>query len=135
MSGVRRSLGMWIVSAAVVGTATGCAGSCGEKSDSGPAKNEGTGMAPMQSSDTAGTFRGVLHTGMMGIGGEHTGIELWLDNGARIEVEPGSERAAAEGLDGKRVVITGEVEAKAYVERGNVKVLKVATIEADQATK
>ena len=91
-------------------------------------------MAPREGTRGAGTFAGVLHAGMMGIGGEHSGFELTLDDGTRIEVDPGTERTAAQALDGKRVVITGEVEAKAYVERGNVKVLKVATIGTDPAT-
>jgi len=78
-------------------------------------------------------IRGMLQTGMMGIGGEHSGIELTLDDGTRLEVEPGTNRGVAEGLDGRRVVVTGTLETRGYVERGEVKILRADTILAEGA--
>jgi len=87
--------------------------------------------APNNPSPAASTFRGVLHTGMMGIGGEHTGIDLALDDGTRLEVDPVSGRADAEALNGKRVVVTGTIITHSYVERGQVRMLKADSIKPD----
>ncbi len=113
---------------AAMAAAGGCACSC--SSDAGAMEGSAPVAAMKDQGAAAMTFRGVLHGGMMGIGGEHTGFELELADGSRLEIDPGSERAAARGLDGKRVMATGTVESRGYVERGNVRVLKADTIRA-----
>lgn len=111
--------------------ASGCACTC--TSDAGATKGS-VPVAAMKDQDAAAsTYRGVLHTGMMGIGGEHTGFEVWLDDGTHLEVEPGTARAAAEGLDGRRVLITGSVGTRGYVERGRVKILNAELITPEGA--
>lgn len=82
------------------------------------------------------TYRGTLHGGIVGIGGEHTGFELEQDDGSRLEVDPCAQKAAAEKLAGGRVEIDGRVEERGYVERRTVRVLKVKAIRgADECSK
>ncbi len=87
--------------------------------------------SPNGRTPAAAEFRGEIHTGIAAIGGEHTGVELITDDGARVEVDPGEHRGAAESLDGKRVIVKGTMVKKGYVERGEVRVLKAESIKAD----
>jgi len=64
------------------------------------------------------TFTGTLHTGIVAIGGETTGIEITTDSGT-YEVDLHGDKAmtkAVDNLDGKTVKIIGELTARQGVE-------------------
>lgn len=82
------------------------------------------GEAPSVTKD----YSGVLTTGFVGIGGEHTG---WVLAGApdgdyEVDVSAIAEEAAA--LQGQKVVITGRLVSKDYLERGPTFVLMAESI-------
>ncbi len=77
----------------------------------------------------AQTLTGVLHGGMMGIGGETTGWNL-TQGETVTEVDVSAVGAQAEKLDGRRVTLTGSWIIKKYVERGDVKVFVATDIAA-----
>ena len=75
------------------------------------------------------TFTGTLHSGVVGIGGEHTGWIIASDGGAGgFEVDISRAREAARANDGKRVTITGKVINRNYTERGKVPVIVADSI-------
>jgi len=80
-------------------------------------------------------FRGVLHTGMRGIGGEHTGVELACDDGRRVEVEYGTLNARIDSFDGQTVEISGTPTTLRYVERGDVHAIAASGIRAVDPSK
>jgi len=76
--------------------------------------------------------RGTLHAGMMAIGGETTGYTITA-RGVTWELDFGADEALhrkAEGLDGKRVIVTGTLEARPGVEIRTRTIVKVDAIEA-----
>ena len=76
------------------------------------------------------TLKGKLQGGRMAIGGETTGWQLeyiGAKGAASIEVDASAIKNVAT-LDGAEVVVTAEVIAKQYVERGSVLILKAASI-------
>jgi len=76
------------------------------------------------------TFTGTLHSGVLGIGGEHTGWILAGDGEAGgIEVDVSQLRDAARQNDGKRVTISGKMIDRNYTERGKVPVLMAESIQ------
>ena len=77
------------------------------------------------------TFTGRLQSGVVGIGGEHTGWILAGDGSSGgIEVDVSRVRDAASANDGKRVTIKGRMAEKNYTERGKVQVLVAESINA-----
>ena len=75
------------------------------------------------------TFTGTLQSGVMGIGGEHTGWILVGDGEAGgIEVDVSKIKQNARDLAGKRVSITGKMSDRNYTERGKVAVLVAESI-------
>ena len=89
-------------------------------------------QAPVDESRDAGaptTFTGTLQSGVVGIGGEHTGWIIAADGGAGgFEVDVSKVREAARANDGKRVTIVGKVINRNYTERGKVPVIVVDSI-------
>ena len=74
-------------------------------------------------------FTGTLQSGVVGIGGEHTGWIIASDGGAGgMEVDISKVREDARANDGKRVTITGKLMNKTYTERGKVQVLVADSI-------
>jgi len=75
------------------------------------------------------TFTGTLQSGVMGIGGEHTGWILVGDGEAGgIEVDVSNVKQNARDLAGKRVTITGKMGERNYTERGKIAVLVAESI-------
>ena len=75
------------------------------------------------------TFTGTLQSGVVAIGGEHTGWIIASDGGAGgMEVDISKVRDQARANDGKRVSITGKVINKNYPERGKVPLIIVDSI-------
>ena len=95
-------------------------------------QNQSKPQPPMNDNQDAGgprTFTGTLQSGVVGIGGEHTGWIIASDGGAGgMEVDISKVREDARANDGKRVTITGKVINKNYTERGNVQVLVADSI-------
>lgn len=80
------------------------------------------------------TVVGVLHTGVVAIGGETTGATITA-KGITWELELGEHAQKAESLDGKRAVVSGELERRQGVEvkeRWIVKVDSLAPAETPQ---
>jgi len=78
------------------------------------------------------TVVGTLHTGIVAIGGETTGTTItarkitWeLDFGKNADL-----RAAAEKLDGKKVVVAGSLERRAGVEVPQRWIVSVTSLKA-----
>src|SRR5437870_2219129 len=75
------------------------------------------------------SFTGTLQSGVVGIGGEHTGWILSGDGATGgIEVDVSKVRDQASTNDGKRVTITGRMSERNYTERGKVQVLVAESI-------
>lgn len=75
-------------------------------------------------------FTGTLEGGIMAIGGETTGWRLVGDGeSGALEVDVSRIRDQVEPLSGHRVVITGWVTTRQYVERGEVAVLVAQRIQ------
>ena len=75
--------------------------------------------------------RGTLRTGIMAIGGETTGTTVTA-RGATWELDLRGNpewTARAESLNGRRVVVTGSLEARPGVERRQRWILTVKTLE------
>ena len=81
---------------------------------------------------------GKLRTGVVGIGGETTGITITA-NRVTWELDLGKNadlRTAAEKLDGKMVIVEGTLERRAAVERKERWIVTVRTLkEAGKGTK
>jgi hypothetical protein len=77
------------------------------------------------------SYSGTLHGGMMAIGGESTGWVLTTqDQPGGLELDVSRVRDSATRLDGQRVIVSGHLTERQYVERGLVKVLMVESIAA-----
>ena len=77
-------------------------------------------------------FVGVLHTGIMAIGGETTGTTLDVD-GKTYELVLSKDTTAATLADktGKRVVVIGTLEIKHGIERGERQMIVVHSLSQD----
>jgi hypothetical protein len=93
-----------------------------------PAAND---QEPQKPEKPQTTFTGTLQSGVVGIGGEHTGWILSGDGATGgIEVDVSRVRDEARANDGKRVTITGRMSERNYTERGKVPVLVADSIAA-----
>jgi hypothetical protein len=76
-------------------------------------------------------FTGTLQSGVVAIGGEHTGWMIAGDGAVGgVEVDVSKVREEARRLDGKRVTITGKMINRNYTERGKTAVLVADSIKA-----
>lgn len=86
-----------------------------------------------QGSDEAGpkVYIGKIKSGFMGVGGEHTGWMLLRDrkDGPDLEADVSGVLARAKELDGTKVKAVGTLYERAYVERGTVEILKIASLQ------
>jgi hypothetical protein len=79
-------------------------------------------------------MKGVLHTGIVAVGGETTGVLIETKDG-RYELDLGADkelRDKADKLDGKSATVTGQWTVRKGVERPDRKVLVVTTLKADE---
>lgn len=93
---------------------------------------QGTKGEPGQNDKDLLTVTGLLKSGYVGIGGEHTGWML-LSSGKSsdaIEVDVSKVMGQAKQNDGRSVTVTGKMIEKPYVERGKVKILVAESITA-----
>ncbi len=74
------------------------------------------------------TFRGTLHGGIVAVGGETTGWVLQSNDVGRIDVDVTKAVDAAGELDGKPVVIEGDLITTHWPERGEKRMLMADTI-------
>lgn len=75
------------------------------------------------------SYAGTLHGGMMAIGGETSGWVLVGDaESGGIQLDVSRVRDTANRLDGQRVIASGRMIQRDYVERGPVNVLVVDSI-------
>jgi hypothetical protein len=76
--------------------------------------------------------RGTLRTGIMAIGGESTGTTVTARGATwELDLRGRPELASrADSLAGRRVVVTGSLEARPAVARGQRWILTVKTLEA-----
>src|SRR5690606_26457852 len=75
-------------------------------------------------------FTGMLEGGIMAIGGETTGWRLVGDGEAgALMVDVAAVPGDARRLQGQRVIITGYITTRTYVERGEVTVLVAQRID------
>ena len=73
---------------------------------------------------------GVLKSGFVGIGGEHTGWMLKRDGKEPdLEADVSAVLARAKELDGTRVRASGAMYEKAYVERGTVQIFRIEALQ------
>ena len=85
---------------------------------------------PPRETEAAKTYTGLLQSGLVGIGGEHTGWALiTVPQDKAYDLDPSKVMARARQLDGKRVTITGTLREKTYVERGKTLILVADSIE------
>ena len=90
---------------------------------------------PVQKAPAMEQLSGVLKSGFVGIGGEHTGWALMVGKGVgeksvrQIEVDVSRVREAAKAADGKSVTVSGQYVEKRYVERGVTRVFVIERIE------
>ena len=98
------------------------AGSCGRAG--GGAQSQGGGEG-----DKVITI-GKIKSGFVGGGGEHTGWML-LRGGKEpdLEADVSGVLGRAKELDGTKVRVSGTLYTKDYVERGQVTILKIETIQ------
>ena len=75
------------------------------------------------------TFTGTLQSGVVAVGGVHTGWIIAADGAAGgMEVDVSKVKEDARANDGKRVTVTGKVINKNYSERGKVMVIVADSI-------
>jgi hypothetical protein len=107
------------------------ANAAGQVQADNPTKTVAPAMAdPVIKAGEKVTIQGKLQGGMMGIGGETTGWRLAYTTSkgaATIDVDMAEIKDKA-ALDGAKVTVTGAIFAKQYVERGEVLILKAATV-------
>jgi esterase/lipase superfamily enzyme len=99
-----------------------------------------TVVAQLPDSSTPVVLNGTLHMGLVGMGGETTGIELYYtDTQGRqrtIEVIVSEKTSGAKLIkDGALVSITGTTVTHTYAERGDVRQLIASDIKLDNAPK
>ncbi len=99
-----------------------------------------TACSSNRGGDAPGTLKagpselvGVLRGGQVAIGAETTGWLLLMDSRS-VDVDVSKVAGQASQLDGKRVVISGEVITKAYPTRGEVSVMIADSIIGAPAT-
>ncbi len=99
-----------------------------------------TACSSNRGADSSGTLKagrselvGVLRGGQVAIGAETTGWVLLMD-ARSVDVDVSKVAAQASQLDGKRVVIAGEVTTKTYPTRGEVSVMIAESIIGAPAT-
>ena len=105
--------------AVAMGIGSGITGGCGSaQRDATPQTNpEAEGRV---------TVNGILRSGYVGIGGEHTGWMIQPGGGQPpIEVNIVAVQDQANQLDGMSVTATGKYTEKKYVERGPTQILIV----------
>jgi hypothetical protein len=80
-------------------------------------------------------FTGVLHAGILAIGGEHTGWVLQGDGqSGGIEVDVSAVITQAKALDGKRGAIRGRMSEKNYPQRGATRIFVAEEIQEEKGT-
>jgi hypothetical protein len=94
-------------------------------------QNKSPAVKENRKPEAANSFTGRLQSGMMAIGGEHTGWILAGDGqSGGIEVDVSRVKDQAKANDGKRVTISGRMTDKNYTERGKTSVLLAESIVA-----
>ena len=125
---------LMLLSLCVTGIVLGCAhesgGAAGDATSRGTGRRAAAATGPVEPPSTQPlTLTGTLRGGLMAIGGETTGWTLVGDaQTGGTELDVSVVRDQAENLDGKRVTVTGQLTDRQYVERGNVRVMKVERI-------
>ena len=96
--------------------------------------SEGSAVAERQhaSSSPARRFTGTLRGGVVAIGAETTGWVLERDGGSRVDVDVSNVADAAAELEGKSVVIEGDIVTAEWVERGAKQLLIADSIAASE---
>ncbi len=97
-------------------------------------------VAAQSSAPTPTTLTGVLHTGILAIGGDTTGRVLDYNNpqGQKkpIEVEITTQTVGAVlATDGAHVSVTGLIMVHHYIERGDMPRIVASGIKADTSVK
>ena len=75
-------------------------------------------------------FTGTLRGGIVAIGAETTGWVLERDGGGRVDIDVSKVADAAAALEGKSVVIEGDIVTANWVERGAKQLLMADSITA-----
>jgi hypothetical protein len=116
-----------LIASLFAGLLSGCAA---DGASSAPQGHDRKAPATAPATRPAETFTGVLEGGIMAIGGETTGWRLMGEGeSGQLEVDVSAVQPDAERLAGKRVLITGQIQTRDYVERGKVAVLVARKIE------
>jgi len=90
----------------------------------GTAEGDTLGSLPATAPTTRGVFSGILQSGQMAIGCEHTGWSLVDASGRELyEVDVRRVMEQANAGKGRRVEIEGSLEQRQRVERGQTTVL------------
>jgi len=83
----------------------------------------------------AKSYEGTLETGVMSIGGETTGTVLHTKSDGDYELDLGGKKElldAADKLNGKKVVVTGDYKPKPGVEVKERRIIEVQTLKAGE---
>ncbi|MBX3403945.1 MAG: hypothetical protein KF699_11095 [Phycisphaeraceae bacterium] len=108
------------VVAAIALAAGGCCSSASGPAEAPPRATPGDSMQRLT---------GTLRSGLMGIGGEHTGWAMLVPGeGSRekqVEVDVSKVAAMARAMDGKSVTAEGTYVEKRYVERGPTRIFQI----------
>ncbi|MBL8764176.1 MAG: hypothetical protein JNM07_07895 [Phycisphaerae bacterium] len=119
---------MRLLALAAIGLLLGSLAACSRSGSPGAASGggaDGSALTPGRTVTLIGTLRG----GMAGIGGEHTGWQLERDSGGPIMVDMSAINADLHPkMDGAEVSITGPIEMKKWVERGEALVLVAKSV-------
>lgn len=99
----------------------GCAG--GSAPDAPAAQEQPVAAKDAQPPAPAKRFTGTLQGGVVAIGAETTGWVLQSDDLGRVDVDVSKAADAAAELDGKPVVIEGELVTANWPERGEKRML------------
>ena len=122
----------------------GIAAGCGRQSQPPPATSAGDNInakePPMAETENVRTsparrFTGTLRGGIVAIGAETTGWVLERDGGGRVDVDVSKVADAAAELEGKPVVIEGDMVSANWVERGARQLLMADSISAVEDAK
>ena len=104
----------------------GCAG--GAAPDAPAAQEQPVAARDAKPPAQSKRFTGTLHGGVIAIGGETTGWVLQSDDLGRVDVDVSKVADAAAGLEGKRVVVEGQLVTVNWVERGEKQMLMADAI-------
>lgn len=110
-----------ILSVSLSSLTLGCAG--GSAPDAPAAQEQPVAATDAQRPAPAKRFTGTLHGGVVAIGAETTGWVLQSDDLGRVDVDVSKAADAAAKLDGKPVVIEGELVTVSWPERGEKRML------------